>query len=95
MEKAGVVKADNSHEYWVASRSMIIQEGWGVNFCIRCVGEDGRYIYGMMCFLRNDGSSDNDDGERLYAVRPVLTLSSGILEGRTGTGTKSQPIEIK
>ena len=95
MHTAGVVKADNLQEYWLASR--YVKEGslW-MYFSIRDSAKVGNYNSDIgLCSICYDTRANYDSyGIYSYGVRPVLTLSGGILSGKTGGETPGQAIEL-
>ena len=93
MEKAGIKISDNSKEYWLASR-YVSEYSSNVDFRVRYVRTYGGDYNGHLCSVHDGGYSGCNGGTSSRAVRPVLTLESGILDRASGAGTASQPIEI-
>ena len=95
---AGVYKADNSKEYWFASRysdvASTVESSRIVFFGMRAGYTSGGDSGGNLCGVSCDGNANYYSNTCSRGVRPVLTLSGGILEGKTGAGTKDNPIEI-
>ena len=96
MQISGVAQSDNTAVYWLASREVVISGTQQLFFGVR-YGYGG-YSCTSLGNVRNDGKafghSTGNDTFYSLGVRPVLTLEGGILEGKTGEGTKTQPIEI-
>ena len=93
MIRAGVVKADNSEEYWFASYSAE-DSSYCVYFCVRYSEGYGYATDMVLCNVYDEAYSRYADFIRSLGVRPVLTLQSGVLEGAKGTGEKTNPIVI-
>ena len=93
MQRAGVVQADNLQEYWLASRYVYV-DSYYVSFYVRYCNTYGSCYDGYLCFVRSSADSYYISDASSRGVRPVLTLESGILEGKTGGETSSNPIEI-
>ena len=87
MVALGITEADN--DYWLAS-SIVYSNSSNVVFSMRYVygglgGSD--YLWGV-----NLSKADYDSG--YCAVRPVVSLESGILDGKTETGLIDDPIKL-
>jgi len=99
MQKSGTTIAYDSNNnskacYWLASRQ-VYEGSTSVHFYVRYIEIDNNYGIRQLCHVDNGGNNANyDSNTRSHAVRPVLTLESGILDGVTQSGTKDDPIEI-
>ena len=92
--RAGVAEADNSQQYWLASRSMYVYNDT-VYFGVHSIFGGGfTYTKHNFCNVDSSANSSYSAETRSFGVRPVLTLEGGILEGKAGSGTKDNPIEI-
>ena len=91
MEALGILATDTPKDYWLASRFVKVYSS-GVNFRARYIDNDSCLSVYRLCYVGDDGGVDG----RSYssAVRPVVSLSSGILDGKTGEGTRANPINL-
>ena len=65
-----------------------------VNFRMRYVNNDGNLNNNNLCNV-NSNANTNYNSTNSYAVRPVVTLSSGALgDVAEGVGTRTNPIEL-
>ena len=91
MKKIGILSADNMYDYWLASRFVDEYSG-NVDFGVRCV-DNGAVLGGYyLCSVYDNG--DTGFNSPSCAVRPVVTLKSGILSGATEEGTIDNPIVL-
>ena len=91
MKALGIIVTDTPKDYWLASRFVDVDSS-GVDFSTRYIN-DGGDLYGcLLCDVNYDGYAYGDTYSR--AVRPVVSLSSGILGGKTGEGTRANPINL-
>lgn len=91
MEKLGIAKTENSCSYWLASRLVSVYS-FRVLFRARYVSSDGNLYDDYLCYVSRDGYHYGYNSSK--TVRPVVSLNSGILDGKSGTGTKSDPIKL-
>ena len=91
MNKLGIITVDNQRTYWLASRFVDVNSSY-VYFRTRCIYYDGDLGGSYLCYVDNYGNVGSDSDS--YAVRPVVSLSSGILDGKTGEGTRANPINL-
>ena len=82
--KVGTTTATN---YWLASRKYNYSSSTGWNFSGRYGNRSGGLHYSEL-YIYNSGSFSTDSGS--LAVRPVLTLKSGV-KASTGSGTSESP----
>ena len=92
MKALGILATDTPKYYWMASR--LVRGGFSiVSFGMRYIcNSDGRLDDSDLCRAYNDGDvRGNSDSN---AVRAVVSLSSGILDGKTEEGTRANPINL-
>ena len=94
MQIAGVDKADNSQQYWLSSRVITANNSGGVWFSVWTVSSGGATNVNMLCKVLSPNFTDYSTLNLSAAVRPILTLTPGILTGKTGGETSTLPIEI-
>lgn len=73
-------------DYWLASRSYIYDSSAGFYFCARNINSYGNLSVSSLrgyLYIWNDGNN-------AYALRPILTLKSGV-SVTSGSGTKNSP----
>ena len=92
MKALGIIVTDTPKDYWLASRFVDVYSS-DVNFLTRYIGSGGGVLDDSdLCSVNYNGDAYGDSYS--YAVRPVVSLSSGILGGKTGEGTSSNPINL-
>lgn len=85
----GKLVADNGVTYWLSSRFLDLYSGYAF-FKARYIGTGGKLYSSWLCevnFWGGCGGNGNIEG-----VRPVISLTPGILDGRTEKGTIDDPI---
>ena len=92
MEALGILSADNLSDYWLASR-FADEYSYGVYFRVRYVYGGGDLGSNYLCNVNHDAYA-NCDNTDARAVRPVVSLESGILDGKTETGLRENPIVL-
>lgn len=88
MQELGITMADNQQVYWLASR-YLVENSSNANFIVGCVNNYGYLDYYYLSFVSFDGRVIGHCN--YFGVRPVITLSSGILDGLEGEGTYVRP----
>ena len=91
MRALGILATDTPKEYRLASRFVDVDSSY-VYFGARCISSIGDLSDNDLCYVHNHGGANGLSSSR--AVRPVVSLSSGILGGKTGEGTSSNPINL-
>ena len=91
MKALGILATDTPAYYWLASRLVGVTSNH-VDFGARYISYDGYLLADYLCRVNSNGYVDGRDASG--AVRPVVSLSSGILDGKTGEGTSSNPINL-
>ena len=91
MKALGILATDTPKDYWLASRVVGVYSS-NVGFRARCIYSSGSLGDDNLCRVNNSGSADGLDYS--HAVRPVVSLSSGVLDGKTGEGTRANPINL-
>ena len=91
MKKLGILSADNMYEYWLASR-FVDEYSNDVSFEVRHVDDYGGLGDSNLCGVHNYAYPDYHSPSN--AVRPVVTLKSGILNGASEEGTIDNPIVL-
>ena len=91
MKALGILATDTPKNYWLASRFVTVYSR-AVNFNMRYINDYGDLNDYCLCYVDDYGSVDGYDYP--CAVRPVVSLSSGILDGKTGEGTRANPINL-
>ena len=93
MKAIGILATDTPADYWLASR-FVEEISGNVRFRMRCVNYDGYLNHDNLCSV-NSSANTGYNGTSSYAVRPVVTLSSGALgDVAEGVGTRTNPIEL-
>ena len=80
-------QASNVDSYWLASRCVDINSSNAIFYLFYVSGGtvDANYLY----------YSDDDNGSRSYAVRPVVEIDrTSVIIGETGSGTRTSPYSI-
>ena len=91
MKALGILATDTPKDYWLASRVVVVNSSY-VDFRARYIYDYGYLYDDYLCSVGGNGYADGSYYSR--AVRPVVSLSSGILGGKTGEGTSSNPINL-
>ena len=91
MKALGILATDTPAYYWLASRFVGVNSS-DVHFSTRCIYDGGYLGDSGVCYVLSYGNANGNNNS--YAVRPVVSLSSGILDGKTGEGTSSNPINL-
>jgi len=90
MKTLGIVVTDIPSDYWLASRYVDDKES-AVEFRVRYIDID-ELRESDACSVNSYHSISLGDYNR--GVRPIVTLSAGSLNNRTGDGTRTNPIVI-
>ena len=92
MENLGILATDTPANYCLASR-FVDENSSYVGFKIRSVDYYGEFNNYNLCRVDSDGS--HIIGGSTCTVRPVVSLSSGILDSVTQSGTIDDPIILQ
>ena len=93
MKAIGILATDTPADYWLASR-FVEENSSRVSFSMRYVGRGGYLDRDYLCYV-NSNANTFYYSTSSYAVRPVVTLSSGALgDVAEGVGTRTNPIEL-
>lgn len=92
MGALGILVADNGVTYWLSSRFLDVYSGYAF-FKARYIGNGGRLYSSWLCEVNFMGGSGGNGN--IEAVRPVISLQAEILEGKSGEGSKKNPIIIE
>ena len=92
MESLGILATDTPADYWLASR-FAYEDSYYVFFRVRCVDYDSTLDSSLLCSVISNASTDSYSTDT-RAVRPVVSLESGILDGKTETGLRDNPIVL-
>ena len=94
MKALGILATDTPTTptfYWLASRLLGV-ESYAVYFGTRYVNHYGCLQVSDLCVEYDNGSANG--WKYPYTVRPVVSLNSGILDGKTEEGTRANPINL-
>ena len=92
MKKIGIGVADNSEEYWFASRWVDDHQEDRVYFRVRYWNGSSLNNQQITCSIYKDASGTGISFIESYGVRPVISLTPGSLDEATGSGLKNDPI---
>ena len=78
---------------WIASRDLTFNGDWYADFYVQLFNPDGAVNRGFNNLVRSYTQGGYDNNSRVYGVRPVISLKSGIrIVG--GDGTSENPYQI-
>ena len=89
--KANKVGTTTATDYWIGSRNYHWYNSTNFTFYVRYVQASG--TISSFCYLRSCSISRWSDSSDGYALRPIITLRSGLKA--TGSGTSSDPYVLK
>ena len=93
MESLGILATDTPADYWLASR--FVGEGfYSVSFRVRYVNCSSSLDGHLLCYVDDYADTYPYSRADARAVRPVVSLESGILDGKTETGLRDNPIVL-
>ena len=92
MGALGILVADNGVTYWLSSRFLDLYSGYAF-FKARYIGTGGHLYSSWLCEVNFWGGCGGNGN--IEAVRPIVLLQDGILEGKQGEGSKANPIIIE
>ena len=92
MKALGILVTDTPKNYWLASRLVEVDSAY-IEFGLRYVDSTSNLSHLPLCGVNSMGNAWSDS-DHPYSVRPVVSLSSGILDGKTEEGTRANPINL-
>ena len=91
MKALGILATDTPKDYWLASRLVGVNSS-NVYFRARYIYYDGSLGDDDLCYVYGNGYARGSNPSR--ACHAIVSLSSGILDGKTEEGTSSNPINL-